>query len=101
MAVVHHEQSARRNGSPFLCTRRRVPRRWGVYRGTQFPNSERTTFVVGLRGERIIRVALDGRRVLLGELLEKKYGRIRDVAEGRRLSVFFHFKPRRPRFSSN
>jgi len=36
-----------------------------------------------LRGTRMIRVVLDGRRVVTQEnLLEGKYGRIRDVAEG-------------------
>jgi glucose/arabinose dehydrogenase len=35
-----------------------------------------------LRGERLIRVVLDGRRVVSQEDLVKDYGRIRDVAEG-------------------
>jgi glucose/arabinose dehydrogenase len=35
-----------------------------------------------LRGERLIRVTVDGRRVVNQEDLIKNYGRIRDVAEG-------------------
>jgi glucose/arabinose dehydrogenase len=35
-----------------------------------------------LRGQRLIRVVLDGRRVVSQEDLIKDYGRIRDVAEG-------------------
>jgi glucose/arabinose dehydrogenase len=43
-----------------------------------------------LRGERIIRVVLDGRRVVSQEnLLAGKYGRIRDVAEGPEGYLYF------------
>ena len=35
-----------------------------------------------LRGQMLIRVALDGRRVVGQEGIVKDYGRIRDVAEG-------------------
>ena len=41
-------------------------------------------------GTRIIRVALDGRLVVSQEnLLEKKYGRIRDIAEGPDGFIYF------------
>jgi hypothetical protein len=43
-----------------------------------------------LRGECIIRVVLDGRRVVSQErLLEKQYGRIRDIAEGPDGAIYF------------
>ncbi|HEY5991390.1 MAG TPA: PQQ-dependent sugar dehydrogenase, partial [Candidatus Udaeobacter sp.] len=43
-----------------------------------------------LVGTRIIRVVLDGRRVVSQEnLLEKKYGRIRDIAEGPDGLIYF------------
>ncbi|HEX7774669.1 MAG TPA: PQQ-dependent sugar dehydrogenase, partial [Pyrinomonadaceae bacterium] len=35
-----------------------------------------------LRGERVIRVVLDGRRVVSQENILQNYGRIREVAEG-------------------
>jgi glucose/arabinose dehydrogenase len=41
-------------------------------------------------GERIIRVAANGRNVVSQEnLLEKKYGRIRDIAEGPDGFIYF------------
>lgn len=53
------------------------------YRASVFPQFKGNFFFGCLRGERIIRVVLDGRRVLSQEnLLEGKYGRVRDVAEG-------------------
>jgi glucose/arabinose dehydrogenase len=53
------------------------------YRGSAFPQFTGSFFFGCLRGERLIRVVLDGRRVVSQEdLLPKKYGRIRDVAEG-------------------
>jgi glucose/arabinose dehydrogenase len=53
------------------------------YRGAQFPQFKGNFFFGCLRGERMIRVTLDGRKVVSQEdLLTGKYGRIRDVAEG-------------------
>jgi glucose/arabinose dehydrogenase len=53
------------------------------YRGALFPNFRGNFFFGCLRGTRLIRVVLDGRRVVMQEnLLAGKYGRIRDVAEG-------------------
>jgi glucose/arabinose dehydrogenase len=43
-----------------------------------------------LRGERLIRVVLDGRRVTSQEnLFEKKYGRIREVEQGPDGLIYF------------
>ena len=53
------------------------------YRGAVFPQFRGNFFFGCLVGTRIIRVMLDGRRVVSQEnLLQGKYGRIRDVAEG-------------------
>jgi glucose/arabinose dehydrogenase len=47
-----------------------------------FPKFKGNFFFGCLRGERLIRVTLDGRNVLGQEDVVKEYGRIRDVAEG-------------------
>ena len=60
------------------------------YRGAAFPQFKNNFFFGCLRGTRIIRVTLDGRRVISQEnLLEGKYGRIRDVAEGPDGLIYF------------
>ncbi|HVG31616.1 MAG TPA: PQQ-dependent sugar dehydrogenase, partial [Pyrinomonadaceae bacterium] len=60
------------------------------YRGQAFPQFRGNFFFGGLRGETIIRVVLDGRRVVSQErLLEKKYGRIREMAEGPDGAIYF------------
>jgi len=51
--------------------------------GAAFPQFRGNFFFGCLRGTRIIRVELDGRRVITQEdLLAGRYGRIREVAEG-------------------
>ncbi len=60
------------------------------YRGKVFPEFQDNFFFGCLRGERLIRVVLDGRRVVSQEnLLADKYGRIREVAEGTDGSIYF------------
>ena len=60
------------------------------YRGSAFPQFKGNFFFGCLVGTRLIRVVLDGRRVVNQEnLLEKKYGRIRDVAEGPDGYIYF------------
>jgi glucose/arabinose dehydrogenase len=60
------------------------------YRGNSFHQFKGNFFFGCLRGERIIRVVLDGRRVVSQEaLLQGKYGRIRDVAEGPDGAIYF------------
>jgi glucose/arabinose dehydrogenase len=46
------------------------------------PQFKENFFFGCLRGERVIRVVLDGRRVVSQENLLQNYGRIREVAEG-------------------
>jgi aldose sugar dehydrogenase len=60
------------------------------YRGSAFPQFRGNFFFGCLRGETIIRVILDGRRVVSQErLLENKYGRIRAMAEGPDGAIYF------------
>lgn len=82
--IIHHTES--RNGleSPLLeYTPACAPASGTFYRGSVFPQFRGNFFFGCLRGERIIRVVLNGRQVASQEnLLSQKYGRIRDVAEG-------------------
>jgi glucose/arabinose dehydrogenase len=89
--VVHHEQARAGMESPLLVyTPACAPASGAFYSGAQFPQFRTNYFFGCLKGERIIRVALDGRRVVSQEnLLERKYGRIRDVAEGPDGYVYF------------
>ena len=80
----HHEQTRQGMESPLLLyTPACAPASAAFYRGSQFPQFKSNFFFGCLRGVRLIRVVLDGRRVVSQEgLLTGKYGRIRDVAEG-------------------
>jgi len=82
--VIHHTQTHPGMEAPLLeYTPACAPASASFYRGAAFPEF-RGNFLFGcLRGMRIIRVELDGRRVITQEdLLSAKYGRIREVAEG-------------------
>jgi aldose sugar dehydrogenase len=60
------------------------------YRGSAFPQFRGNFFFGCLQGERIIRVVLDGRKVISQEaLLQGKYGRIREVAGGPDGAIYF------------
>ena len=89
--LIHHTQS--RNGleSPLLeYTPAVAPASGMFYRGAAFPQFRGNLFFGCLRGQTIIRVVLDGRRVVSQErLLERKFGRIRDVAEGPDGALYF------------
>ena len=82
--TIHHTQSAAGLESPLLeYTPACAPASGTFYRGSAFPQFRGNFFFGCLKGTRIIRVVLDDRRVVSQEnLLEKQYGRIRDVAEG-------------------
>ena len=89
--VVHHEQNRPGMEGPLLVyTPACAPASAAFYRGSQFPQFKGNFFLGCLRGVRLIRVVLDGRRVVSQEdLLSGKYGRIRDVAEGPDGYVYF------------
>ncbi len=60
------------------------------YRGNLFPEFKNNFFFGTLKGEAIIRLVLDGRRIVSQhKLLEKQYGRIREIAEAADGSIYF------------
>lgn len=89
--AIHHKQSREGMESPLLeYTPACAPGSAVFYRGSAFPEFRNNFFFGCLRGERIIRVVLDGRRVVSQEnLLAGKYGRIREVAEGPDGAIYF------------
>jgi glucose/arabinose dehydrogenase len=91
--IVHHEQSAPGMESPLLeytPLPAIAPASALFYRGKAFPQFQGNLLVGCLRGECILRVRLDGSRVLGQErLFEKQFGRIREVAEAPDGSIYF------------
>ncbi len=89
--TIHHTQTRAGMESPLLeYTPAIAPASAMFYRGAAFPQFRGNFFFGGLRGETIIRVVLDGRRVVSQErLLGKKYGRIRELAEGPDGAIYF------------
>lgn len=81
--IIHHTQTKAGLESPLLeYTPACAPASGMFYRGSVFPKFKGNFFFGCLRGEMLIRVALDGRRVVGQEGVVKEYGRIREVAEG-------------------
>jgi len=81
--TIHHTETAAGLESPLLeYTPACAPGSGAFYRGSVFPQFKGNFFFGCLRGERMIRVVLDGRRVVSQENLLQNYGRIREVAEG-------------------
>lgn len=89
--VIHHTATRAGMEAPLLeYTPACAPGSGMFYRGAAFPEFRGNFFFGCLRGARIIRVILDGRRVVSQEnLLEGKYGRIRDIAEGPDSYLYF------------
>src|SRR5687767_853196 len=89
--VIHHRQKRAGMEAPLLeYTPACAPASGMFYRGSQLPQFKGNFFFGCLRGTRMIRVVLDGRRVVSEEnLLEGKYGRIRDIAEGPDGFIYF------------
>ena len=81
--TIHHTQTRPGLESPLLeYTPACAPASGMFYRGSVFPKFKGNFFFGCLRGEMLIRVALDARRVVGQEGIVNNYGRIRDVAEG-------------------
>ena len=60
------------------------------YRGDLFPEFKNNFFFGTLKGQAIIRLVLDGRKIVAQDkLLTKQYGRIREVAEAPDGSIYF------------
>ena len=89
--VIHHRATQAGMESPLLeYTPACAPASGMFYRGSALPAFKGNFFFGCLVGARIIRVTLDGRRVVSQEnLLEGKYGRIRDIAEGPDGLIYF------------
>ena len=89
--VIHHRATREGMESPVLeYTPACAPASGMFYRGSQFPQFKNNFFFGCLVGTRIIRVVLNGRQVISQEnLLERKYGRIRDLAEGPDGFIYF------------
>lgn len=67
-----------------------APASGAFYNGDKFPEFKGNFFFGCLRGARIIRVVLDGRKVVRQEnLLEGNVGRVREVAEGPDGYIYF------------
>ena len=82
--VVHHEATRRGMESPLaLYTPAVAPASALFYRGNLIPAFRGNLFFGGLVGEVLMRLVVDGRRIVRQEpLLHEDFGRIREVAEG-------------------
>ncbi|HEX3560575.1 MAG TPA: PQQ-dependent sugar dehydrogenase [Pyrinomonadaceae bacterium] len=89
--VIHHRATKEGMESPLLeYTPACAPASGTFYRGSALAQFKGSFFFGCLVGERIIRVVLDGRRVVSQEnLLQRQYGRIRDVTEGPDGALYF------------
>lgn len=89
--VIHHKATQEGMVSPLLeYTPAVAPGGCMFYRGTAFQGFRNNFFFACLRGQAIIRVVLDGSRVVSQErLLENQYGRIRDIVEGPDGAIYF------------
>jgi len=81
--AIHHTQTREGMESPLLeYTPACAPASGIFYRGSVLRGFKGNYFFGCLRGERVIRVVLDGRRVVTQENILNDYGRIREVADG-------------------
>jgi aldose sugar dehydrogenase len=89
--LIHHGQTRAGLEAPLLeYTPACAPGSGTFYRGSLFTQFKGNFFFGCLRGRRLIRVVLDGRRVVSQEdLLKDNYGRIREVAEGPDGAIYF------------
>lgn len=89
--VIHHTQTGDGMESPLIeYTPAVAPASGMFYRGSAFPEFRNNFFFGCLRGACVIRIVLDGRRVVTQErLLEGSFGRIREVAEAPDGAIYF------------
>ncbi len=82
--LIHHRQTREGMEAPLLeYTPAVAPGGCAFYRGDKIREWRHNLFVACLRGQRLIRIVLDGRRVIATEdLLVNEYGRLRAVASG-------------------
>ena len=89
--TIHHELKQAGLEPPLLeYTPSVAPGSGAFYRGNAFPQFNGNFFFGCLRGASIMRVVLDGRRVVSQErMFQGKFGRIRDVATGPDGALYF------------
>jgi len=89
--LIHHKEFRAGLEAPLLeYTPAVAPASGAFYGGSAFPQFRGNFFFGCLRGEKIIRVVIEGRRVVSQEpLLQGRYGRIREVAEGSDGAIYF------------
>ncbi|HKP12649.1 MAG TPA: PQQ-dependent sugar dehydrogenase, partial [Blastocatellia bacterium] len=88
--LIHHTATREGLEAPLLeYTPAVAPASGMFYRGSAFPEFRGNFFFGCLRGQCLVRVVLDGRRVVSQERLLRDYGRIRDVAEGPDGAIYF------------
>ena len=89
--LIHHKATQAGLESPLLeYTPACAPASGMFYKGSAFPKFRGDFFFGCLRGQALMRVRLDGRRVVGEErLLDGQYGRIRDVTEGPDGALYF------------
>ncbi len=90
-AEIHHNETKEGLKSPLLeYTPACAPASAAIYTGSKFPEFKGDLFFGCLRGVRMIRVKLDGQKVVGQEnMLEEKFGRIREVAGGPDGYIYF------------
>lgn len=89
--IIHHKETKTGLESPLLeYTPACAPASAMFYNGAAFPQFKGNFFFGCLRGARIIRVVLDGRKVVSQEdLLKDTYGRIREMEQGPDGFIYF------------
>lgn len=89
--IIHHRMTKPGLESPILeYTPALAPSGATFYRSNLIPEWHNNFFFACLRGQRIIRVSFDGRKVVDTEnLFENTYGRIRDITEGPDGALYF------------
>ncbi|MBI4444854.1 MAG: PQQ-dependent sugar dehydrogenase [Acidobacteria bacterium] len=81
---IHHRQEKAGLEPPLIeFTPAIAPAAAHFYRGSAFPQFKENLFFTSLAGQALVRVVLEGRRVISQEkLLERRYGRLRALTEG-------------------
>jgi aldose sugar dehydrogenase len=88
--IIHHTGTREGLEPPLVeYTPAVAPASGMFYRGAVFTEFRNNFFFGCLRGTSIIRIVLDGRRVVGQEKMLQDYGRIRDVAEGPDGAIYF------------
>ena len=89
--IIHHDMKKEGLKSPLLeYTPAIAPAGAMFYSGALFPKWRNNFFFANLRGQKIIRVQLEDRKVVaIEELFNNTYGRIRDITEGPDGALYF------------